>query len=415
MSESYPSDQTTGAAARAGPLGQYIAGYVEKLVGAGYARATIRWRLCLVCVFGRWVDRAQLRVCDLDEEAIEQHVREGLVCGRRCRAIAGALRRFLDHLRAAGVTTTAPKARPCQLLTAVERRYRRFLEEERGLAPPTIENYLSLLRQFLVHRFGEEPVSACALGPRDAADYLLEHAHRVSPGRASLMVTTLRSFFRFLLQHGEIQSDLAAAVPTVANWQRTRLPRYIAPADVERVVQACDRGTKTGRRDYAILLLLARLGLRAGEIVALRLDDVDWRAGTLTVRGKGSRHEKLPLPIEVGKALVGYVRRSRPPSAGTRRFFVRARAPLRGFAGPAAVTTLVRRAIERAGVDAPYRGAHLLRHSLATGMLQKGASLAEIGEILRHRSTNSTEIYAKVDLHALRSVALPWPTRGGVR
>jgi len=385
------------------------------LVAAGYARATIRWKLCLVCVFGRWVERARLRVRDLDEMAIERHVEAGTARGRRCRAIAGVLGRFLSHLRSVGATCESQTASSHRVRSEIECRYECFLVEQRGLASSTIENYLSLLRQFLAHRFDGASLDMGALAPGDAAAFLLEHAHRVSSGRASLMVTMLRSFFRFLLQDGEIRVDLSATVPSVPHRRRGQIPRSIPPGDVERVIKACDLSAVSGVRDHAILMLLARLGLRAGEIVALRLDDVDWRGGVITVRGKGSRQERMPLPRDVGQALVEYLRRSRPSGADTRRFFLRARAPIRGFAGPAAVTTLVHRAILRAGVDAPFRGAHLFRHSLATGMLQEGASLAEIGEILRHRSRTSTEIYAKVDLRALRSVALPWPIPGGVR
>jgi site-specific recombinase XerD len=416
MSESYPQDQIVGAAARAGPLGQHLAAYVEHLGAHGYTHATIRWQLCLLSVFGRWLDRAGLAVGDLNEEVIGRHVEEDRGHGRWVCAIPGVLRRFVEHLRAIGVVPVVSPALPApDDFERVGQRYRMFLEQERGLAEPTIENYLGLLRRFLVHRFGEGPVHTSDLGPEDAAHFLLEHAHKGSPGRASLMVTTLRSFFRFLLQHGEISIDLAASVPTVANWRRTKLPRYVEPGAVEQVLEACDRSTAMGRRDYAILILLARLGLRAGEVVMLRLDDVNWREGTLAVRGKGALHDRLPLPEDVGEALADYLRHGRLHDGRTRRLFVRARAPLRGFANAGAVTTLVQRAVHRSGIEAPIRGAYLFRHSLATGMLRGGASLAEVGEVLRHRSTNSTEIYAKVDLRSLREVAATWPVHGGSR
>ncbi|MCH7565905.1 MAG: tyrosine-type recombinase/integrase, partial [Gemmatimonadetes bacterium] len=189
---------------------------------------------------------------------------------------------------------------------------------------------------------------------------------------------------------------------------------YLSVEEIEDLLDACDQSTRTGRRDYAILVLLARLGLRAGEVVALELDDIDWRAGEIVVRGKGLLHDRLPLPPEVGEALAAYLRWHRPP-VSTRRVFVRMRAPLRGFAGPSTVSTIVRRALDRAGLNPPLKGAHLLRHSLATGMLRSGASMAEIGEILRHRSPNTTEIYAKIDFVGLRPLAQPWPVAGGGR
>jgi len=238
----------------------------------------------------------------------------------------------------------------------------------------------------------------------------------MSPKRAQLMVSALRSFFRFLLQQGEIATDLAACVPAVADWRLSTVPKYLGAEEVERLLSTCDQRTRIGRRDYAILMLLARLGLRAGEVVALELDDMDWRGGEIAVRGKGQRHDRLPLLQEVGEALAAYLRRDRP-CGSTRRVFVRMRAPIRGFAGPQTISTIVRRALQRADLKVPAKGvaAHLLRHSLATGMLRRGASMAEIAEVLRHRTPSTTEIYAKVDIGGLRSLAQPWPGSGGGR
>jgi integrase/recombinase XerD len=232
--------------------------------------------------------------------------------------------------------------------------------------------------------------------------------------RAQLMTTAFRSFFRFLFQSGELQADLSAAVPTVADWRLSTIPKYLLPNEVDRLVASCDRQTSTGRRDYAILLLLARLGLRAGEIVGLQLDDVDWRAGEILVRGKGLLHDRMPLPVDVGQALTSYLRTDRPVCK-TCRVFVCTKAPRSGFAGPSTVTTIVRRALDRAGLNPIFKGAHLLRHSLATTMLRSGASMGEIGEVLRHRIPSTTEIYAKLDFEGLRSLAQPWPHLGGTR
>jgi site-specific recombinase XerD len=229
------------------------------------------------------------------------------------------------------------------------------------------------------------------------------------------MVTALRSMFRFFLQRGTIDGDLAACVPAVADWRLATVPKYLRPEEIDRLLQACDRRTAVGRRDHAILLLLARLGLRAGEVVTVELDDIHWHAGEITVRGsKGLRHDRLPLPVDVGEALAAYVRTDRPRHA-IRRVFLCARAPRRGFAGPGAVSTIVRRALDRAGLRPAAKGAHLLRHSLATRLLRAGASLSEIGEVLRHRAANTTEIYAKVDLAGLQALARPWPGSGGER
>jgi site-specific recombinase XerD len=222
------------------------------------------------------------------------------------------------------------------------------------------------------------------------------------------MVTSLRSFFRFLRQRGHLTTDLASAVPSVANWRLSHLPKSLAPEQVENLLASCDQSKTKGQRDYTILLLLARLGLRAGEVVAMTLDDLDWETGTLLVRGKGNRQERLPLPQDVGSAVVDYLRHGRPRCA-TRRLFVRLKAPLCGFSSSVAVGDVVRRALARSGLDPTFKGTHLFRHSLATRMLRGGASLGEIGDVLRHCRPETTQIYAKVDLGALRSLAPPWP------
>lgn len=226
------------------------------------------------------------------------------------------------------------------------------------------------------------------------------------------MVTTLRSFFRFLFQEGETTTNLAGAVPTIRSWQLSGIPKYIDPGDVQRTIDGCDLTHPAGRRDRAMLLLIARLGLRASEVMALSLDDIDWRKGVLTIHGKGRLHDRLPLPADVGKALAVYLRRGRP-ACDSRKVFVRLRAPHRAFTNSATISTIVKRALHRVGLNPPLKGAHLLRHSLATGMLRGGASLAEIGQVLRHRSPNTTEIYAKVDISGLRTIARTWPSKGG--
>ena len=242
----------------------------------------------------------------------------------------------------------------------------------------------------------------------DVTQFVRRRVQTMGPGRAKLLVTALRSFLRFVFLRGETESDLTASVPPVADWRHAALPRFIPAADVQRILRACNRSTPTGRRDYAVLLLLARLGLRAGEVVHMELGDINWEAGELVVRGKGARQERIPLPRDVGRALVDYLRRDRARCA-LRRVFICMRAPHRGFAGPVAVCTIVRRAIERAELQPPSKGAHLLRHSLATDLLRRGASLAEIGDLLRHRHPDTTLLYAKVDLATLRQIAPRWP------
>lgn len=210
---------------------------------------------------------------------------------------------------------------------------------------------------------------------------------------------------------GEISTDLAACVPAVANWSHSSLPRFLQPGQVQQVLDHCNQHSDAGRRNYAILLLLARLGLRACEVVAMTLDDIDWKAGHLTVRGKGGQRAQMPLSTEVGRAIAAYLKKGRPRCA-SRRLFIREHAPRVGFANSAAISTLVQRALADAGVDSPHTGAYVFRHSLATEMLKHGASLGEIGQLLRHAHPDTTQIYAKVDVCALRPLALRWPGGG---
>jgi integrase/recombinase XerD len=273
---------------------------------------------------------------------------------------------------------------------------------------------LPCIRKFLIERFREKPPVIREVRSSDVSDFILRQAPTMSPRRVQLVTAAFRSFFRFLFQDGEMQVNLALSVPSVADRRLATIPKYLSPDQVERVLGTCNRQTATGRRDYAILLLLARLGLRAGEVVSLQLDDVDWRAGELLVRGKGLLHDRMPLPVDVGEALTSYLRADRPPCK-TRRVFVCMKAPRSGFAGPSTLSTIVRRALDRADLHPALRGAHVLRHSLATTMLRSGASMNEIGEVLRHRNPHTTEIYAKLDFDGLRTLAHPWPSVGGGR
>jgi len=399
---------------RGNPLGQHLESFAVLLTNLGYATSTARYQLGFLAVFGRWLEQAGIAVADLDEEVIDIFLDKRRRRGFSRRHNASIVPRFLEHLRQEGVVPyQAPDLdeSPLGLLTS---RYEKYLREERGLTTSTVENYMPFVCWFLEERFGDGPLRLQDLEPSDISNFILRHAHSMSPGRAKLIPTTFRSFFRFLLQHGEIEADLAAAVPSVPNWRLTTVPKYLTPEEIECLLGTCDRSTSTGRRNYAILLLLVRFGLRAGEVVGLELDDIDWRAGEITIRGKGLLHDRLPLPVDVGEALVDYLRRDRP-QCQTRRFFICSKAPRRGFNGPSTISSIVRRTLVRAGLNPPVKGAHLLRHSLATEMLHRGASMAEIGDVLRHRSPNTTEIYAKVDFHGLRSLAQPWPGNGGGR
>jgi len=290
--------------------------------------------------------------------------------------------------------------------------YQHYLLQERGLAEATVMYFVRFAKQFLSARFSDGDLNLSELCARDVTDFVQNRAHQLSPGRAKLLVTALRSLLRYMRHQGEIPIDLARCVPPVAMWSLSTLPKFLPAGTVQQLLDHRERETPRGKRNYAVLLLLARLGLRACEIVALELDDIDWDNGRITIRGKGGRLAQMPLPSDIGEAIASYLRFGRP-CCTCRRVFLRHRAPVRGFAHSITVSSIVRRALIDAGIDSARKGAHLFRHTLATDLLRQEVSLDEIGELLRHQSPNTTALYAKVDLTALRTLALPWP--GGVR
>jgi integrase/recombinase XerD len=398
---------------RPGSVPEYVETFAEKLSGLGYDRSTLCAHRSLLCRFDEWRRRRDLTFEDLNEGVIARFLRWHATSGRWPHGCQALLDRFLHHLRASGATPSATPVRDHSPWGRLEHAFREHLRAERGLCATTIENYCSFLRRFLSERLDTPTRSVSTLTAADVSAFVRRHAHDRGPATAKMMVTGLRALFRFLFQTGELALDLSAAVPPIRDWRLATIPKAIPPEDVERVVNATDLHTATGRRDRAVLLLLARLGLRAGEIVAMELDDIDWRAGELTIRGKkGLRYDRFPLPADVGEALARYLRRDRPATTSRRVFFCM-RAPRRPFANKSVITGIMDRAITRAGLEPPVRGAHLLRHSLAIRMLRQGASFTEIGQVLRHRLAQTTEIYAKVDLDSLRSVVQPWPGTGG--
>ena len=406
MRDSFQVGTPTPERYRIGPLGPYVDRLAARLFERQYARETARHKIRVVTDLSRWLERRRLDAGNLDDRLIARffHGRRGydpVRCGD-----TAAVQSLLELLRELGVLPE--RSGGGSPPHPIEIRFEQYLRQERRLSPATLHNTLPFVKRFLTERFGQGPVSLEEVRPSDIHHFVLGHAHSQSPGRATLMVGALRSFFRFLYLRGESVTDLAGTVPTVAAWRLSSVPKSIEPEQVERLLKSCDRRTATGRRDYAVLLLLARLGLRGGEVSALTLDDLDWGAGEIAVRGKGSRHDRLPIPQDVGEALVAYLRDGWPHGA-TRRVFLTSRAPVRELADQRTVGCIVSRALARAGIRAPRKGAHLLRHSLAVRMLRQGASLAEIGEILRHRRLDTTAIYAKVDLTALSTLALPWP------
>ncbi|HET6954564.1 MAG TPA: site-specific integrase [Acidimicrobiales bacterium] len=376
-----------------------MSGRLETL---GYAPSTAAEKMQLVGRLSRFLQRRGLEASELSAEVVEEffedlHARHGASW-----PTPKSFGWLVEYLRELGVTPAAPRPAPPSAQEELVDRYRVYLVEERGLARKTVIDRERTVRLFLAAHSDRELHD---LDAGDVSRFVTRQCRRLSVRSAERLVNGMRSFLRFALVEGLITAPLTNAVPSVARRSGTGLPRGLEPRQVKALLASCDRRRAIGRRDYAILVLLARLGLRAAEVAALRLDDIDWRAGEIVVRGKGRTQERLPLPSDVGEAIAAYLRRGRPQRP-EREVFLRVNAPLRGLA-PEGVSEVVRAASERAGLGS--FGAHRLRHTAGTEMLRAGASLSEVAQVLRHRSVATTAIYAKVDHIALRELAMPWP------
>lgn len=382
--------------------------FAKELRDQGYSVDSGRRQILLIADFGQWLKLHGIKVSKITSKHATTYMRY-LVRRQRFsirRGDAATLERFIDLLRRKEVISkevVAPISRAEQLT----HEFLLYLQKERGLAATTIESRRQVVVRFLSGYLSDARGDLSGLCSDDVVTFVQRQAARVSPKAASQMITSLRSFLHYARYQGYIQNDLAAVVPAVASWSMQSIPRSLPKAQVERVLSSCNRQTAIGRRDYAMLLLLARLGLRAGEVASLLLDDIDWQAGSISVNGKGGHRPHLPLPNDVGEALAEYLSDGRPP-LDSRTVFLSGNAPVRGIRS-SVVTDVVKRQLERARIDCPRKGAHQFRHGLATEMLRNGASLAEIGELLGHRSPDTTAIYAKVDLVSLRALAMPWP------
>lgn len=388
-----------------GPLARYAPGFVAELVGVGYRPNAAAVQLRLLAHLSRWLEREGIDPVEVREPEIERFREEDLARVRSLR-IAGGLVPLLAYLRGLGAVPAAdePALSNVELLLG---RYREYLLVERGVTAGTARGYIDCVRPFVSSRArGDGEVDLAGLTPQDLLGFVLADCQRRPRRSAKLMVTALRSLLRFLHVEGLIDRPLAPVVPSVAFWRLQGLPRGLDGDQVRALLESCDTDTVNGRRDLAILLLLVRLGMRRGEVARLRLEDIDWRVGELRVQGKGARVERLPLPADVGKALASYLRDGRPAGVETRAVFMRVRAP-RAALTPPGVTQVVVAAGRRAGLG--DLGPHRLRHTAASELLRRGAPLAEIGQLLRHRTELTTTIYAKVDRDRLRELARPWP------
>jgi integrase/recombinase XerD len=406
--------RTTVSPAPEGPLAAHIEPFAKFLREQGYSQSSMYRQIYLASCFSRWLGQQKIATRSITTVHQQRYLRHRAQKWRLCKGDAAALCHLLGFLRAVHLIP-AEKHVSRYGLTPAERciqTYARYLREMRGLVQVTIILYVAFVRSFLRDRFGTGPVALSSLSARDIVGFVKRQAPCIARKRAKSLTSALRSFLQYARYCGKLKLDLAAAVPIVPNWSMSSIPRAIATDQIQRLLNKIDRSTAAGRRDYAIVLLLARLGLRAGEVVRLELGAIDWKAGHLTVRGKSGLRSSLPLPRDVGQAITAYLLRGRPRCA-SRRVFLHVRAPFCGFRGPSGIACIIRRCIKHAGVEAPTYGAHQFRHALATEMLRGGASLREIGDLLGHRCVETTKIYTKVDLTALRTLAMPWP--GGVR
>ena len=386
-----------------GPLAPLAAEFTDRLRALGYTTLSSVNQLRLLAHLSRWLDARQLGVSEMTEEVVEE-----FFAGRRASGCTGLLTRrsltpLLHLLDERGLLPAARPTSPGSQVEVLLASFHRYLLHERGLVSATARAHVVRARRFLQAHAADAELGN--LTAYDVTRAVLDEAATLSVGSAQYFVVALRSFLRFCRLQGLVESDLSAATLAVTGRRRSPLPRGIGRSDTEALLRSCDREEAAGSRDYAVLVTMVRLGLRASEVAGLTLDDIDWRAAEVVVRGKGRREERLPLPADVGDAVAGYLQSGRPRTS-RREVFVSAIAPVKGMTREA-VSSLLRRACRRAGL--PPIGPHRLRHTLACEMVVAGVPLPEIGQVLRHRDLVSTAIYARVDVAQLRVLARTWP------
>lgn len=391
-----------------GPLAAFTKAYEAELKERGYTRRSAVNQLRQVARLSGWLEANGLTAADLSLQRVEEFLVFQRTTGRsRSQWSRPGLLCLLDVLEAAGVSTGEESAVPPSPTEVLLGSFEHYLRAERGLTAGTVRGYVDHVRWFLDGLGSDQALAG--LTTAEVTTAMLRRSAAVSVSTTQHFVSALRSFLRFCFLEGVVDCDLSQAALAVTGRRRSSLPKGIAKADVGALLGSCDRRTALGRRDYAVILMLVRLGLRRDEVAGLLLDDVDWRAGELVVHGKGAREDRLPLPADVGEAIAGYLQRGRPKS-DSREVFLQARAPFEPIAA-GTVSSTVRRACRRAGVAEV--GAHRLRHTAACEMVAAGVPLAEIAQVLRHHSLQSTAVYARVDVEQLRLLAAPWP--GGER
>jgi site-specific recombinase XerD len=388
-----------------GPLAPHARGFAGELARLGFRRAASRKQLQLAAHLSEWLAGEGLGAADLKAGAVTAFLAARRRAGHREHITAKALAPLLYYLRSIGVAPEPEPAAPQTLAERLLADYRRWLLTERGLRPEVACGYVDSVAPFVTAHVGDGEVRLQELAAGDVIAFMTAQSRRLAPKTVQRTATALRSLLRYWHVQGLVSGPLDQAVLRTAN-RRPGLPQPLAPGQAAALLDSCDKGTPAGRRDLAMLTLLARLGLRAGEVAGLKLEDIDWRNGEITIVGKGGRRDRLPLPPDAGEAIAGWLQDGRPAGALDRCVFIRVHAPRCGLT-PGGVTQAVAAASARAGLGTIY--AHRLRHTAATAILARGGSLAEIGQVLRHARPLTTAAYVKVNAEALRTLARPWP------
>jgi integrase/recombinase XerD len=397
------------------PLGEHPNGFRRHLEGQHYSPSTIAEYVRCIAALGDLMRELRIDAASLNESSTGRLIRRLQRRAGRKRWTAFAVKRFIRYLAEQGAAPSLPPAGDDTAKGPLKQEYEDYLRNQRGLSERTIYHCWRFADRFLRFRFNGIGDDLAAITPRDIAAFMLQLTSGAQPFRDKTPPTHLRNFFRFLFKSGKTNVNLTPSVPRMAQKYASALPRHLSPEQVETLIAAVKTDDATGRRNYAMVLLLARLGLRAAEVIAIRIDDIDWRAGEILVRGKGQLHDRLPLPKDVGEAVAEYIQQDR--ATASRALFVTQRAPRVAFIDAQIINNALKDAFEKTRLKPPsrYIGSHILRHSLATNMVRRGASLAEIGDVLRHRDHRSTMIYAKLDVESLRSIAPAWPGTGSAK
>ncbi|MGH6837504.1 MAG: tyrosine-type recombinase/integrase [Methylocella sp.] len=398
-------------------FGHHLGRFRQHLIDENHAESTVRQYIRCIGILAGMMKAERITLDNLDEDqALELVAKTGWSAERRTYA-AFMAKRFVRFLAEQGIGKPSLPSTAKEIARAeLRREYEVYLRRQRGLSERTISHSWRFADRFLEFRFSDQVGDLSQITPADIVRFLqyLTTTHG-RPFRDKTPSSHLRNFFRYLFKAGKTATNLALGIPSVAQRYGARLPRHLTPDQVETLISVVRTDTPGGRRNYAMVLLLARLGLRAPEVIAMQIDDIDWRSGEIIVRGKGERHDRLPLPPDVGEALADYIRLDRVTTS--RALFVTERPPHRPFKDSQILNAILKNAFSRTDLKppTPYVGSHILRHSLATNLVQRGASLEEIGDMLRHRSRASTMIYARLDIDGLRSIAQPWPVAEGAQ